>query len=163
MNEIEIQMNVNGADRTLRTQPSRTLLDILRNDLGITSVKEGCSEGDCGACVVVMDDLAVNSCLVLAGQADGCRVVTVEGLCGENGELHPLQREFIAHWAFQCGFCTSGMILSSYALLLQNDHPTADEIREAISGNLCRCTSYRGVLEAVQAAAAQTAAGRENG
>ncbi len=163
MNEIEIHLNINGTDRTLRTQPARTLLEILRNDLGITSVKDGCSEGDCGACVVVMDDLAVNSCLVLAGQADGCRVVTVEGLCQKNGELHPLQQEFIAKWAFQCGFCTSGMILSCYALLLQNDNPTSDEIREAISGNLCRCTSYRGVIEAVQAVATQITAGCENG
>jgi aerobic carbon-monoxide dehydrogenase small subunit len=156
MPPVEIILIVNGRPRTLRTEPCRTLLSVLREELGLLSVKAGCGQGDCGACVVVMDGQAVNSCLVLAAQADGAEILTLEGLA-EEGRLHPLQRRFMEHWAFQCGFCTPGMILSCYALLLANPQPTPDEIREAIAGNLCRCTSYHNVVSAVEAAAADMA------
>jgi aerobic carbon-monoxide dehydrogenase small subunit len=156
MPRIEIGLIVNGTPRRLEAEPCRTLLSLLRDEMGLLSVKEGCGQGDCGACVVVMDGRAVNSCLVLAAQADGAKIVTLEGLAGEKG-LHPLQRRFIDHWAFQCGFCTPGMIMSCYALLQTNPQPTDEEIREAIAGNLCRCTSYHNIVAAVQAAAADLA------
>lgn len=154
MNEIEVRLIVNGTPRTVQTHPSRTLLELLRTELGLTSVKEGCSEGDCGACVVLLNDQAVNSCLVLAAQADGAQIFTVEGLA-KDGQLHPLQQQFIEKHAFQCGFCTPGMLLSCYALLLHNPDPDTEAIKQAISGNLCRCTSYGGVVAAVQAAASE--------
>jgi aerobic carbon-monoxide dehydrogenase small subunit len=153
---FEISLMVNGLPFTLQTEPCRTLLSLLREDLHLLSVKEGCGQGDCGACVVVLNGEAVNACLVLAAQADGAQVVTLEGLATEGG-LHPLQRRFMEYWAFQCGFCTPGMILSCYALLQANPQPTPDEIREAIAGNLCRCTSYHNIVSAVQAAAADLA------
>jgi len=152
MTRINLQFTVNGMLRSIETDPCRPLLSVLRKDLGLTSVKEGCGQGDCGSCVVVIDGLAVNACLVLAGQVEGTRVMTLEGL-GDGGNLHPLQRHFAEKWAFQCGFCTPGMIMSCYALLLHNPNPAPQEIREAISGNLCRCTSYQNVVNAVQAAA----------
>jgi len=148
MAEIELKFTVNGENKTLVTNPVKTLLSVLRDDLGLKGAKEACGQGDCGTCVVVMDNKAVNSCLVLAGQAQGTSIVTVEGLA-INDVLHPLQKAFIDHWAFQCGFCTSGMLMSVYALLLANSKPTAEEVREAISGNLCRCTSYAEIVEAV--------------
>jgi carbon-monoxide dehydrogenase small subunit len=156
MPPVEINLIVNGVPRTLQTEPCRTLLSLLREDLGLLSVKEGCGQGDCGACVVVMDGRAVNSCLVLAAQADGSEIITLEGLA-EEGNLHPLQRRFIDHWAFQCGFCTPGMVMSCYALLQTNSHPAPEEIREAIAGNLCRCTSYHNIVTAVEAAATDMA------
>jgi carbon-monoxide dehydrogenase small subunit len=152
MSDMELRFTVNSQFCQVRTDPSRTLLAVLREDLGLTSVKEGCGQGDCGSCIVVMNGIAVNSCLVLAGQAEGAEIITLEGL-ESSGELHPLQRNFAEKWAFQCGFCTPGMIMSSYALLMQNPEPTADEVRKAIEGNLCRCTNYRGVIEAVLASA----------
>ena len=148
MAEIELKFTVNGENKTLVTNPVKTLLSVLRDDLGLKGAKEACGQGDCGTCVVVMDNKAVNSCLVLAGQAQGTSIITVEGLA-VNDVLHPLQKAFIDHWAFQCGFCTSGMLMSVYALLLANSKPTAEEVREAISGNLCRCTSYAEIVEAV--------------
>jgi carbon-monoxide dehydrogenase small subunit len=151
MAEIDLHLTVNGTPHSLQVEPCRTLLDVLRNELGLTGTKEACGAGDCGACVVVMDRQAVNSCLVLAAQAQGAEIITVEGLAqGEN--LHPLQHYFAEKWALQCGFCTPGMLMSAYALLLNNPHPAPDEIREAISGNLCRCGAYQSVIEAVQAA-----------
>lgn len=147
---IELQLIVNQLPHQIKTKPNRTLLEILREDIGLTSVKEGCGQGDCGSCIVVMNGMAVNSCLVLAGQSDGAEIITLEGL-EERGELHPLQRNFAEKWAFQCGFCSSGMIMSCYALLLHNPSPTEDEVRKAIEGNLCRCTSYHGVINAVMA------------
>lgn len=152
MADMEIHLTVNGASRWISTTPARTLLQVLRDDLGLLSVKEGCGQGDCGSCIVILDGDAVNSCLVLAPQADGSDVLTLEGL-EQNGELHPLQRFFAEKWAFQCGYCTPGMLMSCYALLLQNPDPTSEEVRNAISGNLCRCTNYQGVIEAVHAAA----------
>ena len=152
MDELELQ--VNGATLTVKTDPCRTLLAVLREDLGLTGAKEGCGKGDCGSCVVVMDGLAVNSCLVYAGQAEGAEITTIEGLANGD-ELHPLQQQFVDRWAFQCGFCTPGMLMTAYAFLAENPHPGPDEVRTAISGNLCRCTNYRNIIEAVVAAATE--------
>lgn len=152
MTEINLRFKVNGSSREIHTDPGRTLLAVLREDLSLTSVKEGCGQGDCGSCIVIMDGMAVNSCLVLAGQAQDTEITTLEGLAKAD-TLHPLQHYFAEKWAFQCGFCTPGMIMSTYALLRQNQSPTPDEVRKAIEGNLCRCTNYNGVVEAVLAAA----------
>jgi carbon-monoxide dehydrogenase small subunit len=114
----------------------------------LKGAKEACGQGDCGACVVLLDGEPVNSCLVLAAQAEGSQIMTVEGL-SSNGQLHPLQRNFIENWAFQCGYCTAGMLISSYALLMENPNPNPEEIRSAIAGNLCRCTGYHEIIEAV--------------
>jgi carbon-monoxide dehydrogenase small subunit len=149
MNEIEIQFIVNGVQRTIRTSPHRTLMQVLREDLELTGTKDGCSQGDCGACVVVMDKQAVNSCLVLAPQADGKEVITVEGLAPD-GELSHLQKAFAEKWGLQCGFCTPGILMSSYALLLSNPEPSPEQIRRAIAGNLCRCTGYTPIVDSVQ-------------
>ncbi len=128
------------------------LLDLLRNVFGLTSVKEGCSEGECGACTVLLDGKAATSCTVLAVQARGKSVVTIEGLSSD-GALHPIQQAFIDHDAIQCGFCTPGMIMSAYALLKHNPSPTREEIRRGIEGNLCRCTGYLPIIDAVEDAA----------
>ncbi len=149
---VEISMVVNGESVVLRTSPYRTLLSILREDLGLTGVKEGCGVGECGACTVLMDGKAVNACLVLAPKADGRTIVTIEGL-GDADHLHPLQQAFIDHGAVQCGFCTPGMILSAKALLDENPNPTRLEIREGISGNLCRCTGYQQIVDAIESVA----------
>jgi carbon-monoxide dehydrogenase small subunit len=130
-----------------------TLLTALREVLGLTAAKEGCGQGDCGSCIVLMNGEPVNSCLVLAAEADGQVITTLEGIA-EGGELHPLQREFAARWAFQCGYCTPGMLMSCFALLSRNEHPTEADVAEAIEGNLCRCTNYRPIVEATLAAAA---------
>ncbi len=147
-----VQFTVNGDQIEVAVEPNRTLLQVLREDLGLTGTKHGCGVGDCGACTVIMDGLPVNSCLVLAVQARGRDILTIEGLTG-NGELHPLQTAFIDKGAIQCGFCSPGMILSSKALLDNNPQPTEEEIRTAISGNLCRCTGYQKIVEAIRAAA----------
>ncbi len=152
MAEFIVRFQVNGQSVEIATEPSRTLLSVLRDDLKLKGAKEACGQGDCGACVVVMDGEAVNSCLVLAPQAEGAVVTTVEGLEME-GKLHPLQQNFIDKWAFQCGYCTAGMLMSAYALLLKNPDPTEDEIKAAIAGNLCRCTGYREITEAIAATA----------
>lgn len=154
MTPIQIQLIVNGKKHRVLSEPCRTLLDLLREDLSLHGAKEGCGQGDCGACVVLMDEQPVNACLVLAAQADGASILTVEGLARDQA-LHPLQKHFMDQWAFQCGFCTPGMLMSCYALLLHNPDPGEAEIREAVSGNLCRCTSYQSVVEAVRAAAAE--------
>lgn len=154
MAEMDIEFEVNGKPKQVKAEPDRTLLGVLREDLGLTGTKDGCASGDCGACVVLLDDRAVNSCMVLAPQAAGSRVVTVEGLA-VNGALHPLQRAFGETWAFQCGFCTPGMLVSCYALLESNSNPTREEILTAIEGNFCRCTGYQAVVKAVQQAAAE--------
>jgi carbon-monoxide dehydrogenase small subunit len=153
MTEIKVYLTVNARPVEVNTEPSRTLLSILRDDLKLKGAKEACGQGDCGACVVLMDGEAVNSCLVLAAQAEGAELLTVEGLATD-GQLHPLQQHFIENWAFQCGYCTSGMLLSSYALLLINPNPNPDEIRAAIAGNLCRCTGYHEITEAISETAA---------
>jgi carbon-monoxide dehydrogenase small subunit len=152
MPEIEIHFNVNGIPRTVNIAPSRTLLNVLRDDLDLTGTKDGCSQGDCGACVVIMDGKAINSCLVLAPQADGKDILTVEGLAPK-GDLSQIQQAFADKWGLQCGFCTPGVLMSSYALLQSNPNPTKDEIKRAIAGNLCRCTGYAPIIDSVQHAA----------
>ena len=149
---MNLSFFVNGKPIELNTAPDRRLLDILREDLGLTGTKEGCSEGECGACTVLMNDLAVHSCLTVAAQLEGCHILTIEGLA-ENGELDALQTAFVEEIAVQCGFCTTGMIMSTKALLMQNPHPTDDEIRQALSGNICRCSGYGQIVKAVRRAA----------
>lgn len=161
MAEMDICMTVNGNEQRLKAGVDRTLLSVLREEAGLTGTKDGCSSGDCGACVVILDGQPVNSCMVLAAQAEGSQITTVEGLA-VNGELLPLQRAFAETWAFQCGFCTQGMLISCHALLLSNLNPTREEILTAISGNLCRCTAYQGVVKAVEQAAAEMRSQDEN-
>lgn len=153
MEKVKLEFTVNGEKHNLEIVPNRRLLDVLRDDLQLTGVKEGCGAGECGACTVIMNGEIVNSCMVLAAQARGAEIVTIEGLEGENGELHPVQEAFIESGAVQCGFCTPGMILSSLVLLAGNPAPDEEEIKEAISGNLCRCTGYKQIIEAVKKAA----------
>ena len=154
MTEMDIHLTVNGNPHKVQAEPVKTLMNVLRENVGLTGTKDGCSSGDCGACVVLLDGRVVNSCMVLAPQADGARITTVEGLA-VNGQLHPLQRAFAETWAFQCGFCTQGMLISCYALLLSNENPSREEILIAIAGNFCRCTAYQNVVKAVQQAAAE--------
>lgn len=149
LKEIQISFVLNGEKIELKTKPNKRLLDILRDDLGLTGTKEGCSIGECGACTVIVNGRAVNSCLVLVGEVDGADVITIEGIA-KNGNLHPLQENFLKYGAVQCGFCTPGMILSSYALLLKKKKPNEEEIKEAIAGNLCRCTGYKQIIEAIK-------------
>lgn len=149
-----ISFNLNGEDIQVLAEPNRTLLDLLRDDLGLTGTKKGCEAGECGACTVMLDGRPVNSCITLAAEVEGCKVITVEGVA-QDGQLSPLQRQFIDKWAFQCGYCTAGMIMSAKALLERNSHPTEQEIREAIEGNLCRCTGYVKIIEAIQAVVAE--------
>jgi carbon-monoxide dehydrogenase small subunit len=143
-----LTLTVNGEKFDLEIPPHRTLLDLIRNDLGLTGTKEGCGNGECGACTVLMDGHPVNACLVLALQAQGKEITTIEGL-SRGGRLHSIQEAFISHGAIQCGFCTPGMVLSVKALLDRNPRPEEREIRETLSGNLCRCTGYQKIVEAV--------------
>jgi carbon-monoxide dehydrogenase small subunit len=157
--KYQITLTVNGELRELSVAPHRTLLDVLRNELELRGANRGCDSGDCGACTVLITlpraerGQAVTSCMVLAVDADGAAVTTIEGLA-ENGRLHPLQRAFVEHGAVQCGFCTPGMILTAVALLEQNPHPTEAEVRAGLAGNLCRCTGYAKIVEAVLATCA---------
>ncbi len=153
----KLTLIVNGAPRTVLVYPMARLLDVLRGDLGLTGTKEGCGEGECGSCAVLLDGVLVNSCLVPVLQADGADIFTIEGLA-KNERLHPLQQAFLACGAAQCGICTPGMILASLHLLDKNPQPTLEEIREGLSGNLCRCTGYLQIFEAVANAAANEAA-----
>jgi len=146
-----IELRVNGKDYELFVEPWKTLLDVLREDLGLTGAKSGCDDGNCGACTVILDGKAVKSCLLLAVQAKGKEVLTIEGL-GEEENLHPLQQAFIDHFAVQCGFCTPGMILTAKALLDENPRATEEEIRRGLNGNICRCTGYVKIVEAVESA-----------
>ncbi len=148
-----IRFVVNGETRQLRVPPLKRLLDVLREDLHLTGTKEGCGEGECGSCSVRMDGELVNSCLVPVLQAEGAEIQTIEGLA-LNGELHPLQQAFLAHGGAQCGICTPGMLMASAQLLEQNPHPGMPEIREALAGNLCRCTGFIRIFESVAAAIA---------
>lgn len=147
-----ITLHINGESYEIAVNPNRTLADALREDLNITGVKKGCGIGDCGACTVLMDGIPVFSCLVLAVEAEGHDILTIEGLSSGN-ELHPVQKAFVEAGAIQCGFCTPGMVLNAYALLKENPHPSEKQIRTAISGNLCRCTGYQKIVEAIQLAA----------
>ncbi len=149
---MRVRLRLNGRDVDVETTAERRLLDVLREDLHLTGTKEGCGEGECGACTVLLDGRPVNSCLVPAPQADGCEVTTIEGLAGLEA-LHPVQAAFVEQGAVQCGFCTPGFILSTYALLRSNPSPTDDEILTALEGNLCRCTGYAKILSAVRLAA----------
>ena len=149
MGTQEIEIQVNGQPLRATVAVEATLLDVLRNELGVVEVKNGCGQGDCGACTVLLDGDAVNSCLTLAVQADGRQVTTVKGL-GSPEAPHPLQESFVAHGSVQCGFCSSGMVLSAASLMKQNPTPTRAEIREAISGNLCRCTGYTKIVDAIE-------------
>ena len=148
---MDIKMIVNQKPYTLNVDPSERLLDVLRNRLGLMGTKEGCGEGECGACTVIIDGKTVNSCLVLAAQADECEITTIEGV-GNRRSPHPIQKAFVEVGAVQCGFCTPGMVLSAKALLDKNSHPSDDEIAVAMSGNLCRCTGYDKILCAVKQA-----------
>ena len=140
---------LNGHPTELEVSPDKRLLDLLREDLGLTGTKEGCGEGECGACTVIIDGEAMHSCLVLACQLEGKSVLTIEGL-EENGELDKIQKIFIEETAIQCGYCTTGMIMSTKALLMHNPHPAETEIRNALAGNICRCSGYTQILRAVK-------------
>jgi carbon-monoxide dehydrogenase small subunit len=153
---MRLLLNVNGMEHALDVRPTARLIDVLRLQLGLTGVKEGCSEGECGACTVIVDGRAVDSCLVLAAQMRGKKVLTVEGLADDDG-LDLLQRMFVEHGAVQCGFCTPGMLMSAKALLMADPHPTEKAIRLALAGNLCRCTGYTTIVAAVRAASEQPA------
>lgn len=149
-----IILNVNGEEYEVSVAPYDTLVGVLRDKLGFTEVKRGCDSGGCGTCTVLVNGQPVYSCLMLAVQAEGKAITTVKGI-STNGELHPLQKNFIKHGAIQCGFCTPGMILTAKALLDKNPRPSEEEVREAISGNLCRCTGYQQIVEAILATAAE--------
>lgn len=144
-----LRMKVNGKAVEVQVKPTWTLLRVLREELGLTGTKKGCGQGDCGACTVIMDGKTVNACLVLALQAEGKKIETIEGL-GTPQKLHPLQESFINNGAVQCGFCTPGMLISAAVLLRKNPGPGIDEIKRAISGNLCRCTGYAKIIKAIQ-------------
>lgn len=148
---MNVTLTVNGASRTAEVEATTTLVEMLRGPLGLTGTKVGCGRGECGACTVILDGRPVNSCIVFAAQCDGRDVLTIEGL-SENGELHRIQRAFVEAGAVQCGYCTPGMVMSAYALLRDNPHPDREEIRRAIAGNLCRCTGYVKIVEAVERA-----------
>ena len=152
---MRLELTVNGASRALEVEPLRRLLDVLREDLALTGTKEGCGEGECGACAVLIDGQLVNSCLVAACQAAGTRVVTVEGLCSPAGGLTPLQRAFVECGGAQCGICTPGMIVAGHCFLQGGAKATDAAVREAIAGNLCRCTGYAKIVESIQRAAGE--------
>lgn len=148
----QINFYVNDKHYEMEVDDNITLLEVLRDHLMLIGTKYGCGEGECGACTVLVNEVPVNSCMVLAVKAHGQRILTVEGL-SKDGELHPLQKAFIETGALQCGYCTPGMLMSAYALLLKNSNPTQEEIKEAISGNLCRCTGYQNIFDAIKLAA----------
>jgi len=149
-----ITLNVNGKSYEVAIESRQSLLQVLREELHLTGSKEGCSEGECGSCTVILDGKTVDSCLIFGLEAEGCQITTIEGL-SSNGLLHPVQQAFIEHGGAQCGFCTPGMILAAKALLEQTPNPSEEEIRWGLSGNLCRCTGYVKIVAAVQAAAQQ--------
>lgn len=159
---VSIRLTVNGKNYGLDVEEDLRLIDVLRDQLRLTGTKEGCGEGECGACTVIMDGRTVNSCLVMAFQADGSEITTIEGIA-KGDILHPVQRAFLEVGAVQCGFCTPGMVLSAKALLDQNPKPTREEIREGISGNLCRCTGYHKIVDAIALASAYMRGEKEDG
>ncbi len=155
MNRLPMEITVNGETHSVAVEPNRTLLELLRDDLDLTGAKEGCGEGVCGACTVLMNGNPVRSCLTLAIEAAGASIVTIEGLA-EGGDLDPLQQAFIDHGAVQCGFCTSGMLMTAKGLLLRDPSAGTAEIRRALSGHVCRCTGYTKIAEAVEATVAKS-------
>jgi carbon-monoxide dehydrogenase small subunit len=152
---MTVRFTLNGKAVAVETLPHRRLLDVLREELGLTGTKEGCGIGECGACTVLLNGKAVNACLIFAGQAEGAEVLTIEGI--GDSLLNPLQRNFLIAGAVQCGFCTPGMVLSAYALLQENPHPTGADVARALAGNLCRCTGYKQIIEAVLLTASEGA------
>jgi carbon-monoxide dehydrogenase small subunit len=157
-----VELTVNGRARSIEVAPHHTLLDVLRDDLGLTGTKECCLVGECGACTVLVDGMAVDSCLVLGVEADGATVTTVEGLASANG-LHPLQQAFLETGAAQCGFCIPGQLVAAAALLAEVPHPTRADVEEGLAGNLCRCASYEQIIEAVLLAAVAASPGAGTG
>lgn len=153
MSRWPLQCTVNGVPRQLEVEPRHTAVDVLREQLGLTGTHAGCEHGVCGACTILVDDEPVRACLLFAVQLEGCAVTTVEALASPEGELHPLQDSFSAHHALQCGFCTPGMLLTALDLLARNPDPTRSEVRQALSANLCRCTGYQQIVDAVMDAA----------
>lgn len=151
MEQIMIRFHLNGREVSVSADPNKRMVDFLREDMGMTSVKEGCSEGECGACTIIHNGNAVTSCLMLAGQADGSAIITLEGV-SENGRLSYIQKAFVDAGAVQCGYCTPGMVLSAKALLDKKPNATNEEIKRAMSGNLCRCTGYSKIVKAVEMA-----------
>jgi carbon-monoxide dehydrogenase small subunit len=151
--KVQIQLKVNGLVYQKEVEPRRTLLELIREDLELTGTKEGCGLGECGTCTVLLDGKPIKSCITLAVQANGREVTTIEGIEKPDGTLHPIQQAFIDHGAIQCGFCTPGMVLSAKALLAENPKPTEMEVKQAIAGNLCRCTGYQKIVEAILSAA----------
>lgn len=156
----EIELNVNGEKHSLSVAPNKTLLSVLRSQLGLTGTKYGCGAGECGACTVLVDGKPIPSCLTLAVAVKGKRITTIEGL-SQNGNLHPIQEEFVKSMAIQCGYCTPGFVLITKALLDQNPNPTDEEIKQYIKGNICRCTGYVKIVEAINAAAKRLRRTRE--
>jgi len=152
MSKVTVTFIVNDKEVTLKVDPKERLVDTLREKLKLTGTKEGCSIGECGACTVILNGEAVSSCLILTGQIGGSEILTIEGL-EVDGKLEPLQQAFIDHHAVQCGFCTPGMLMSAKALLIQNPHPSREEIKTALEGNLCRCTGYEQIIEAIESVA----------
>jgi carbon-monoxide dehydrogenase small subunit len=145
-----LEVTVNGRPYELLIKPKTTLLQLLRNDLGLTGAKQACMDNSCGACTVIVDKMAVKACSLLALQVNGRQITTVEGLASKDGKLHPLQEAFLTHSAFQCGFCTPGKLMSATAMLEENPHPTEEDIRRDMEGNLCRCTGYKQYIEAIK-------------
>ena len=152
----QFSITINGQARSAEAAPMERLLDVLRHQLGLTGTKEGCGEGECGACSVILNGALVNSCLIPVGQADGARICTVEGLATD-GALHPIQRSFLKHGGAQCGICTPGMLMAAAHLLEREPHPTLVQVQEGLSGNLCRCTGYQKIFDAVRLTYAESA------
>ena len=153
MKKIKINLTVNNRDYEIEVDPNLRLVDLLREEFNLLGTKEGCGVGECGACTVIMNNSLIHSCMVLVGQAQNAEIVTIEGVAGESTKLHPIQEAFIEAGAVQCGYCTPGMVLSAKVLLGEKPNHTIEEIKEGISGNLCRCTGYQQIIEAVQLAA----------
>lgn len=158
----KISFILNGSEVSIETDPALRAVDVLRQDLGLTGTKEGCGEGECGACSILVDDTAKLSCLMTAAQLEGKKIVTIEGVARRQ-ELHPVQQSFIEYGAVQCGFCTPGMVIAAVGLLTANSAPTREEIRDAIGGNICRCTGYQKIVDAVEDAARKMRGGDSGG
>ena len=157
-----ISFVLNGSAMLIEADPARRALDVLREDLGLTGTKEGCGQGECGACSIIVDGVVKLSCLMTAAQLEGREIVTIEGVAAD-GELHPVQAAFVEHGAVQCGFCTPGMVISAVNFLEGNPEPSREEVREALSGNLCRCTGYQKIVDAVEGAAQKMRSGGQDG